>query len=373
LTKVGSGTWTLSGANTYTGNTTVSSGTLALSAPAGVTSTIPNSPTISVGNGAIFNVSGMGSTFTLGASQTLSNSGPGTGALSGSLNTGAGIISVSYASGTPAFTVTNGTLTLSASTTININNAGSTLVAGNYEIISTNNDMAGPAAAVAGTLPVVTVNGGGIAAGATASLQIISGELYLVVSGGSSSPSTDAYLTSLTLAPAGTFTPAFATNVFNYTVTEAYGSPITVTVTNADLNATNQLTINGISFGLLASGVSSTPAQALNPNPGATNVVSVQVTAQDGVTVNNYTVNVVQLPSQAQPRLTNIVNGTTMKLNWPLDHLGYRLLVQTNNLNKGVSGNANDWATVPGSTATNTASISILTTNGDEYYRLVYP
>ncbi|HXI69178.1 MAG TPA: cadherin-like beta sandwich domain-containing protein [Verrucomicrobiae bacterium] len=373
LTKVGTGVWTLSGTNTYTGNTTIAGGTLALRAPAGATSTISNSPVISVAGGTIFDVSGMGSTFTLGSGQTLSNNASATGILNGSLNTGSGIISVSYAPGMPVFTVTNGTLTLSASTVVNINNTGSALAAGSYEIISTNSEIAGPAAAVTGTLPAVTVGGGGLASGATASLQVNGGELYLVVSGGSSSPSANAYLATLVLTPAGTLTPAFATNVFNYTATEAYGSLLTVTVTDADLTATNHLTINNTALGLLASGVASTPAQTLNSNPAVTNVVSVQVTAQDGVTVNHYTVNVVQLPSQTPPHLTNIVSGTTMTLNWPLDHLGYRLLMQTNNLDSGVSGNTNDWMTVAGSSATNTATITIIETNLNEYYRLVYP
>jgi hypothetical protein len=38
-----------------------------------------------------------------------------------------------------------------------------------------------------------------------------------------------------------------------------------------------------------------------------------------------------------------------------------------------VSGNTNDWGTVPGSTTTNAASISILNTNLNDHYRLVYP
>jgi hypothetical protein len=42
-------------------------------------------------------------------------------------------------------------------------------------------------------------------------------------------------------------------------------------------------------------------------------------------------------------------------------------------LNQGVSGNTNDWGTVPGSTATNTAAITIPATNLNGYYRLVYP
>jgi hypothetical protein len=103
-------------------------------------------------------------------------------------------------------------------------------------------------------------------------------------------------------------------------------------------------------------------------------VVQVQVTAPDGVTMQTYTVNVTQLPNQStQPGLTNSVSNGTLNLTWGPDCLGYRLLVQTNNLNLGVSGNSNDWATVTGSTATNTMAIPIVSTNLNEYYRLVYP
>jgi len=38
-----------------------------------------------------------------------------------------------------------------------------------------------------------------------------------------------------------------------------------------------------------------------------------------------------------------------------------------------VSSNPNDWATVPGSMMTNTLAIPIVTTNLNEFYRLVYP
>jgi len=53
--------------------------------------------------------------------------------------------------------------------------------------------------------------------------------------------------------------------------------------------------------------------------------------------------------------------------------LGYRLLVQTNNLNLGVSGNPADWGTVPGSTVSNSITLPIVKTNLNSYYRLVYP
>jgi hypothetical protein len=68
-----------------------------------------------------------------------------------------------------------------------------------------------------------------------------------------------------------------------------------------------------------------------------------------------------------------LIAPDTLQLSWPPDHTGWRLLVQTNNLNKGVSSYTNDWATVPGSQSINSTNITIVNTNLNEYYRLVYP
>jgi autotransporter-associated beta strand protein len=173
LIKTGAGTLTLNNADTYAGNTVISNGVLALGAAGSMAST----PLISVGGGASFDVSALGS-FTLG-SQTLSNNASATGTLNGNLNTGSGTVAVTYASGTPAFNVTNGTLTLSGSTTFKINNTGSALAAGNYRIIS--KATAGNVGAIGGTLPSVTVTGGGVAASTVPVLTVVAGELYLVV------------------------------------------------------------------------------------------------------------------------------------------------------------------------------------------------
>jgi hypothetical protein len=212
-----------------------------------------------------------------------------------------------------------------------------------------------------GTLTFVATNNGSI-------YTIVNGfQLQLVPP---TTVSRNAWLTSLALSPAGNLHPTFAPNVLTYAATEVYGSRPTVTVTNADLTAVNQLIYNGAT-NLLASGAASIP---MNLTLGMTNVMQVQVTAQDGVTLQTYTMNVTELPNQATPpMLTNSVSNGTLNLNWGLDRLGYRLLIQTNNLNSGLSTDLHDWATVTGSMMTNLMIIPIGTTNLNEYYRLVYP
>jgi autotransporter-associated beta strand protein len=173
LTKSGSGTFTLVSPSTYTGNTVINAGSLAL----GGSGAISGTPNIIVGNGATFDVSGLASAFTLGGSQTLSNNAASTGNLKGSLATATGAVSVNFSSGTPAFAVTAGTLTLSNTTTFKVNNTGSALAGGSYTIITNN----GGSVAVVGALPAVTVIGGGIVSGATVALATNSMGLQLVV------------------------------------------------------------------------------------------------------------------------------------------------------------------------------------------------
>jgi hypothetical protein len=67
------------------------------------------------------------------------------------------------------------------------------------------------------------------------------------------------------------------------------------------------------------------------------------------------------------------VSGGNLNLSWPTDHIGWRLLVQTNNLAVGISANTNDWMTVSGSAATNQVPIPIDAVKPAEFYRLVYP
>jgi len=86
VVKTGANTVTLNATNTYSGITSINAGTLALAA----TGSIANSSTITVGPGAILDVSAVSGAWTVGPSQTLGGSGTvgGNTAISGTLAPG---------------------------------------------------------------------------------------------------------------------------------------------------------------------------------------------------------------------------------------------------------------------------------------------
>lgn len=173
ITKIGTGTLTLSGANNYTNGLTISAGTVALSGSGSLASSV-----ISVAGGATFDTSA--ATFTLGSAQVISNSASATASLIGPLDAGSGTILMSFVNGTPSFNVASGTLNLSASTVVAVRNTGAALTPGTYKIIS-----ASGGGTVSGTAPTsVSVINGPVAG--TPILSIVGGELYLTVGGTSS-------------------------------------------------------------------------------------------------------------------------------------------------------------------------------------------
>ncbi len=303
LTKAGAGSLTLNSATplTYTNDTLIAGGTLILSNSATL-----NSTNILIGGLAALNVSALATQpYVLANYQVLGNLAtvPGTAALAGSVDVAAAsaAIKLACASGTPALNVNNGTLTLASTTPVTVSNTGAAFGNGSFLLISTN---AGGAVAVTDSLPPVTVTGSGMISGASAVLNLTAGELYLVVSGGSLA-STNAYLAGLVLTPAGALSPGFATNQFVYAATNAYTDTPTVTVTNADVTATNTLFLNGLSQGAITSGI---PSLALTLNVGSNNV-AVRVISQDLSVTNLYTVNVTRLgpPLSTNAYLTSLV------------------------------------------------------------------
>jgi autotransporter-associated beta strand protein len=141
LNKLGSGTLTISNTATYSGNTTVNTGTLQLAGP--FVNNIISSPTISVNSGATLDVTGLsGGGISLASGQTLAGSGtvaggvvaangshvaPGIGTLTvGSLNMASGSIYDYQFNSTPA----NGLINVGGNLTIygggfNLYNQGS--------------------------------------------------------------------------------------------------------------------------------------------------------------------------------------------------------------------------------------------------------
>jgi hypothetical protein len=110
--------------------------------------------------------------------------------------------------------------------------------------------------------------------------------------------------------------------------------------------------------------ISGTPTSvtgALPPGPGA---------SWDLINLNvNGTIKAVLPPS---PTLTNTVSGggTTLDFAWDAAYIGWRLYVQTNSINVGLSTN---WVAIPGTEGTATYSAPIDTTRGTVFYRLAYP
>lgn len=90
----------------------------------------------------------------------------------------------------------------------------------------------------------------------------------------------------------------------------------------------------------------------------------------NGISSDPFTLTILNL---APTNIVAVVSGTNLNISWPADQLGWRLLIQTNNLANGVSRNSNDWAAVAGSASTNQITVPILRGQPTEFYRLIFP
>jgi len=170
FTKLSAGSLILSGNNTYTGNTVISAGTLAL----GAAGSINNSASLSLAAGATFDVSAI-STYNLSSNTSLSASGSGTaatikGAGGGVVNLGASPVTLTYDGADPALTISQGTLSLEGNPfTVNTANAAP-LATGIYALIqqASGNITVSGTNAITGTaigpggLGIISVSGGNL-------------------------------------------------------------------------------------------------------------------------------------------------------------------------------------------------------------------
>jgi hypothetical protein len=153
-------------------------------------------------------------------------------------------------------------------------------------------------------------------------------------------------------------------------------------ITNAATNANMHSTIVGYSLaagpaGMAINGsgqITWTPvvSQALTTNTVTTVVTNANVYDVINPHLNaTNTFKVVAVPNTVATNLGYSVNGgTNFVFNWPADHTGWRLQVQTNSLDNGLRTN---WATVPASSATNQVTFKIVATNPVVMFRLIFP
>lgn len=180
-TGSGSGVLTLGGVNTYSGDTTISAGTLALNGSGTIPSTSTN---IAIASSATFDVSAETTAFAMGASQTLKANATGgnttatitTASGKGLTLSAGGLVFTAYGGGSTApLTVAGtsaGTLAMnSAPVTVNTTTP---LAAGTYTLIAKSGS-----ATVTGNPGALTM--GGSSAGASASISVTEGQLILTV------------------------------------------------------------------------------------------------------------------------------------------------------------------------------------------------
>ena len=366
------GSLTLSGANTLSDNITIQPNTKLIAANAAAlcgtanTVTVNNGATLSLNLGATYNSKALGLAglgvasggVGAGALENLSgaNTFPGAitlnaissiGITAGSL-TLSGAISGAY----PLIKTGPGTLTLSAGNSYTAGtfvNAGTLFVNGSLPVgnevvvasgatLGGNGTINGPINIQAGAALAPGVNGiGKLTAGST-----------------------------LTLAGTTTMEISKTSSITNDAVvgltSVSYGGTLVV-------NSLGNALTNGDKFILFSAldrqgSFSSLTLPALASGLAWTNLLNV-----DG-SIQVYTLPTVNV---ARTNVNWSLSGTNLTLTWPADHIGWRLLVQTNNLAAGVSANTNDWMALPASATTNLMVLPIDPTKPTTFYRMVYP
>jgi len=136
-------------------------------------------------------------------------------------------------------------------------------------------------------------------------------------------------------------------------------------------------TVEGVQFynrATLLGQASTAPYQFIwSGVPAGTNTLTAKLLFDGGSVLTSSSANVtVTNAVSIATNPTNIlaaVSGNNLILNWPVDHTGWTLQVQTNSLAAGLGTN---WVNIPSSTATNQVFLPMNAANGAVFYRLIY-
>ena len=187
-------------------------------------------------------------------------------------------------------------------------------------------------------------------------LYFVSLTILFAACGGGSSPtaplapslSNDSGVTGIVLSNVA-LDQIFQTNLLNYTATvPPIDSTTTVTARLSDANAT--MTVNGIA---VASGEESGKI-SLHQGSNNTNIITVIVTAEDGVTTTTYTIAVTRLTADSFAQQAYIKASNTDSE----DHFGESLALDGDTLAVGAFGEDSSATGVDGDQADNSAGIS---------------
>jgi hypothetical protein len=141
------------------------------------------------------------------------------------------------------------------------------------------------------------------------------------------------------------------------------------TATNAASYNLKRSTTNGGTYFIIANTTTTNYSDAAVTN-AVTYYYVVSATNTAAESANSVQAGAKPLPSSVSTNLNFQIVSGQMQLSWPQDHLGWRLQIQTNDLDKGLGTN---WFTVANSTNVNQIDIPISQTNGSVFLRLIYP
>ena len=261
LVKVGTGKLTLNNANTYTGKTTVSAGTLALGAAAAA---LPNTSLIDLAVGTTFDASLVTSPYTLGTTTTLSASGTnldvGAVLLVGpaDINLNGRPMKLNFKPTSafgdkirPSLVVSNGNVN-AAAVVITLTNSGVVMNVGTYTLVTNVTGTFTGAPSLAGG----TVHGNGLVAGRNASIGLSSDSKAIMLTVSASSvPVTVTIVRNVVTFDTNTYGDTLLFDVTVHTATNGTvtlfdgGTPIGSASLPASSNVTITANLNGLTAG----------------------------------------------------------------------------------------------------------------------------